>query len=220
MGIECYLRQIHPELLEKMRIYPELVPQIVQATPRWVERYWQSQGADTENVQAFIEFLSVRDQVSNLLKSHLEEIFSIRTHLKHTLGEDLYSGNVFDVSNWMAIHTTLAGDTDLSGTALDKVLMDGHPIGNDQDFFPPGIQAPHYLTPDEVKTVSQLLKPITRTDYKDKYLAVMDQLKDELPSCFDGDEDGFNANWELFQELRTHYQTTAENGLAMLVFFS
>ncbi len=221
MGMACYLRQIRPELLEKMKKDPQLVYQLVKATPTWVERYWQSKGADTENVQAFIEFLSTRDQVSSLLRLHLEEIFSIRTHLKQTLGDDLYGGKVVDMSkSWLAIHTTLAGDTELKDTALDKVLMDGHTIGNDRDFFNSGTEAPHYLTPDEVKAVRQLLSPITETDYKEKYLAVIKKYKDDLPYGFDGDEQGFKKDWELFQELRTHYQSTAENGLAMLVFFS
>jgi hypothetical protein len=63
------------------------------------------------------------------------------------------------------------------------------------------------LSPDQVKAVSEALKPITQEWFRSRYSEI-DSEEYGLPS---GDED-FEYTWEWFEGVRQFYQKAASDG--------
>jgi hypothetical protein len=109
---------------------------------------------------------------------------------------------------WDAIHRLLTDGTldyDIAAYPLGHVILGGDHLYRGSDYIMV------LKTPDEVRAVDAVIRPITKAEFRDRYFALD-------PDEYDGDigEDDFEYTWEWFSRLREFWKATAERGLHVL----
>lgn len=121
---------------------------------------------------------------------------------------------------WDGIFYLLTGKT-LSSyneaiTPLAWISFPTNEIDPDQDM---GYGPACYTTPEQTRELSAALNSISEEEFKSKYDGKLMMQLDIYPQVWDGD-DGLDYLVGYFSELKTFYQTAAENNEAVIVFIN
>jgi len=157
-----------------------------------------------------------KEQLEAFLKdSSLLEEFADAAYIEE-------SGRQLDLDKaWDAINFLLTGhslDTiESAEPPLSQVIFSGQLIDEEQDM---GYGPAHYLTPDQVRVVSQALAAISTDDFKQRYDPVQLTEKGVYPQVWDDDESGKQYVVDYFDELKEFYATAAREGQAIVTYIS
>jgi hypothetical protein len=159
--------------------------------------------------------------IANLLRVTTTEL---ETYLQDSslLEERIYDENATEDRNlndvdkaWDGIIFLLTGQNIQNADhPLVQVLFSGQLIDEEQDLgYGPG----HYLTPDQVKDLSDQISKITTEDLKKKYNSKKMNELDVYPIW---DEDSFDYLAENFKLLQQIYAEAANNDQAIITFLN
>ncbi|MDW8849975.1 YfbM family protein [Flavobacterium sp. MMLR14_040] len=159
--------------------------------------------------------------IANLLRVTTTEL---ETYLQDSslLEERIYDENTTEDRNlndvdkaWDGIIFLLTGQNIQNADhPLVQVLFSGQLIDEEQDLgYGPG----HYLTPDQVKDLSDQISKITTEDLKKKYNSKKMNELDVYPIW---DEDSFDYLAENFKLLQQIYAEAANNDQAIITFLN
>jgi hypothetical protein len=118
--------------------------------------------------------------------------------------------------SWHAIHFLLTGSAWEGEAPLANTVLGGTELG-DEDV---GYGVARYLTPDEVREVSEALGAITPEELMQRSSPQEMQAADIYPNIWDRGEDELEYVREYYDMLVRFFRGAAEAGEAMLLYFN
>ena len=216
MAIEAYFKQISPDLLEKLKKYPDFFELFDDAQYLPDSPFWQELNLDlnnSEDAQWFDEATNYVPQTLEKLKfEQPKEIEKLESDIPRMLAEG--KNSEFDIGKkWITIHFILTG-TDYSTPVpfligqnkQDKLPSINAILGGKTIDYETDNGLLRYLSVDEVKQVTQALSQFSQAHFQQRFV-----LK--------GLKNGFDTLYDTYKELLNYYQNVAYQQNAMLLYF-
>jgi hypothetical protein len=210
MGMYGHLRQITPEELDQLRRDPDTLEQFLFGE---VEANAPKIRAALERVQDIARKAEERGRTNDSAEIEKTRALILKELMGtgvHAHGAPIEEGLSLE-KYWHALHYLLTGKTEGAPPPLGNAILGGEEIGEERDYG-----RIRFLTPQQVRKVSEALASISRKDLAGRFNVQRMKASNVIYPCRNQEE--LNFALDYFEQLVNYYSDAASRGNAVLLY--